>query len=72
MTLKMLAMMFWTKSWILLEGGSEWRGPVEDANTLSDDDAANQDIMRGRLFVALRRFIRALPRLVYETPEHAA
>jgi hypothetical protein len=56
----------------LLEGRSEWSGPVQDAITLNDDHAANQDIMRGRLFLALRGFIRALLRLVYETPEHAA
>jgi hypothetical protein len=56
----------------LLEGGSEWSGPVQDAITLNDDDAANQDIMRRCLFLALRRFIRALLRLVYETPDHAA
>ena len=56
----------------LLEGKPEWSGPAQDAITLNDDHAANQDIMRGRLFLALRRFIRALLRLVYETPEHAA
>jgi hypothetical protein len=56
----------------LHKGESEWSGPVQDAITLNDDDAANQNIMRRCLFLALRRFIRALLRLVYETPDHAA
>jgi hypothetical protein len=56
---------------LIHEARSEWRGPVEDAFTLNGvNNAANQDKLCCRLFVALRRFIRALLLMVYEMPEY--
>jgi hypothetical protein len=60
---------------LIHEARSEWRGPVENVFTLNGVINAanlNQDKLCCRLFVALRRFIRALFRIVYEMPEHTA
>jgi hypothetical protein len=50
-----------------------WRGPVEDVFTLNGvNNAANQDKLCCRLFVAVRRFIRELLLIVHEMPELTA